>query len=156
MGQKHIYKARLDFYYKLLVIYMSFLILYSLIRGSIEEGELTLVLQDPIIYISGLFTLYALAALIVNYLKGKELEFLSDRIVLRNRLGQREILFDDIISISFSRERRKDFYHKSNISRVKLKLRNRKRYLRIRLREFYDDKNLINEFKALSKAKKTD
>ncbi|MCX6161754.1 MAG: hypothetical protein NTV87_10555 [Ignavibacteriae bacterium] len=148
---KRIYKSRHDLYYKLLIIYLMFLIIYSFVRGSIAAGEFSIEYKDPIIYITFIFILYAMIALIINLIKGKELEFMHDRIIFRNRFGTREIIIGEIIGIGFSREMKKNYRNRSPIRKIKIKLKNRKRYLRIRLSEFYDEQKLINEFKTLSK-----
>ncbi|MDD5363187.1 MAG: hypothetical protein PHN88_13725 [Ignavibacteria bacterium] len=152
MEQKRIYKARQDFYYKLLVIYFMFLIVYALMRGNFGREEFTIVFHDPIIYITALFVLYSLLALLISAVKGKEIEFLDDRFVIKNRFGQREILYSDIITIKFSRERKRDNIGRSSIRRARIKLKDRKTLLRIRIGEFYDEKKLINEFKNINKS----
>lgn len=149
--QEKIFKVRLDYYYKLLVIYFIFLAAYITIRGSIGAKELTIVLHDPILYITGFFILYTLIVLLANMVRSKEIQFLEDRFVIRNRFGKRDILFKDIMFVKFSRERRKYKDGKSSVRRVRIKLNNRRNLLRIRLSEFYDEKKLLNEFNKLSK-----
>jgi len=151
MEQNRIYKARLDFYYKLIVIYFIFFVMYVIMRGSFGTNEFTIVFHDPIIYITGLFILYSLIVLTVNAIRGKEIEFLADRFILENRFGKREILFSDIISIRYSRERKRYKDGRSNVRRVGIKLKDRKKILRIRLSEFYDERKLLGEFQKISK-----
>ncbi len=82
-------------------------------------------------------------------MRNKQIIFLEDRIVFKNRFGQREVLKSDIIAVKFSKERGKDIYEHSKIRLVKLKLKDRKRWLRIRISEYYDERKLIKEFKLL-------
>ena len=70
--QVKIFKAKLDYYYKLLVIYFVFLVIYSLMRGTFLAKEFTLVFHDPIIYITLFFILYTIAAFLVSLVKSKE------------------------------------------------------------------------------------
>ena len=151
MEQNRIYKARLDFYYKLIVIYFIFFVMYVIMRGSFGANEFTIVFHDPIIYITGLFLLYSLIVLTVNAIRGKEIEFLADRFILENRFGKREILFSDIIGIRYSRERKRNKASRSTVRRVGIKLKDRKKVLRIRLSEFYDERKLLGEFQKISK-----
>lgn len=151
MEQNRIFKARLDYYYKLIVIYFIFLALYVIMRGTFGTNEITIVFHDPIIYITGLFIFYTLLVLIVNAVRGKEIEFLSDRFILKNRFGKREIKFADVINIRYSRERKRRNEVKSNVRRVAIKLKDRKKVLRIRLSEFYDERKLFSEFQKISK-----
>lgn len=151
MEQSRIYKARLDFYYKLIVIYFMFLALYVLMRGTFGKTEFTIVFHDPIIYITGLFILYTVLVLIVNAVRGKEIEFLLDRFVLKNRFGKREIEFAEILNIRYSRERKRRTEVRSSVRRAVIKLKNRKMVLRIRLSEFYDERKLLTEFQKINK-----
>jgi hypothetical protein len=89
--------------------------------------------------------------LIVNAIRGKEIEFLADRFILKNRFGKREILFSDIIGIRYSRERKRNKAGRSTVRRVGIKLKDRKTILRIRLSEFYDERKLLGEFQKISK-----
>lgn len=151
MENKRIYKARLDFYYKLLVIYFLFLVVYLLIRGNFGKQEFSIVIHDPILYITFFFILYTLVILILNMIKGKEIEFTDDKIILKNRFRKKVILYSDIISIKFSKEKERFNDNKSTVKRIRIKLQNRKRLMRIRLSEFYDEIKLINEFKSVLK-----
>jgi hypothetical protein len=151
MEQIRKYKARLDYYYKLLAIYLLFLVVYSILKGSFVSGEFSLTFHDPIIYMTMLFIIIGLIAWLTALIRGKELEFLIDRFILKNRFGSREILNNDVISVKFSREKKRYKEEKSEIKRVRIKLKDRHRLLRIRVSEFYDERKLINEFKNLSK-----
>ncbi len=149
--QVKIFKAKLDYYYKLLVIYFVFLVIYSLMRGTFLAKEFTLVFHDPIIYITLFFILYTIAAFLVSLVKSKEIHFYGDRFEIKNRFGKREILFKDIVFVKFSRERRKYKDGKSAVRRVRIKLLSRKKLLRIRLSEFDNEKKLFEEFNKLVK-----
>jgi len=84
-------------------------------------------------------------------MRAKEMIFNDNKIMIKNRFGHREILYSDILLIRFSRERKHRYGERSESRRGKLKLKSRKRYLRIRISEFWDEKKLFNEFKNLSK-----
>ena len=105
--QVKIFKARLDYYYKLLVIYFVFLIAYAMLRGTIIAKEFTIVLHDPILYITAFFVVYTFLAYLISVIKSKELHFYDNRFEIKNRFGRREIFFKDIVYLKFSRERRK-------------------------------------------------
>lgn len=151
MENKKIYKNRLDFYYKSLIVYFIFLICYVLIKGKFFEEKFTVIFQDPIIYICVIFIILFLVLLLVNTIKSKELIIEEDKIIIKNRFGHREILISDIMSVKFSREKRFKTERKTEIRNVRLKLKDRKRYLRIRISEFYDDVKLLKDFKEISK-----
>ena len=151
MEEKRIYKYRLDFYYKSLIVYLLFFIIYIVIKGNFFEEKFEVVFQDPIIYICVLFILFFFFVLIMHAVKAKEIIFEGDKIIMRNRFGQREIKFDEIIAVRLSRKRRRRGDDESTVRIAKLKLMNRKRYLRIRLSEFHDTQKLMNEFRNISK-----
>ncbi len=151
MEEKRIYKYRLDFYYKSLIVYLLFFIIYIVIKGNFFEEKFEVVFQDPIIYICVLFILFFFFVLIMHAVKAKEIIFEGDKIIMRNRFGQREIKFSEIIAVRLSRKRRRRDEDESTVRIAKLKLMNRKRYLRIRLSEFYDTQKLMNEFRNISK-----
>ncbi|MCX7833224.1 MAG: hypothetical protein N2490_03325 [Ignavibacteria bacterium] len=148
MSEK-VFKFKLDFYYKSIIIYFIFLIVYSVIRGNFSEERFYIVFKDPIIYITVIFIIITLISLIVNALRNKQIIFLDDRIVFKNRFGKREIFKEEIINIKFSKERGKEIDGDRKIRLVKLKLKNRKRWLRIRITDYYDERKLIKEFKLI-------
>ncbi len=147
--EEKVFKFKLDYYYKSLIIYLFFLVFYIIIRGNFSEEKFSVVFKDPIIYLTVIFIIITLIALLVNMMRNKQIIFLEDRIVFKNRFGQREVLKSDIIAVKFSKERGKDIYEHSKIRLVKLKLKDRKRWLRIRISEYYDERKLIKEFKLL-------
>jgi len=149
-----VYKYKLDFYYKSLIIYFLFLVFYVLIRGQFSGQEFYIVFKDPIIYIVLLFILFTFAMLVLYAVRARQIIFENDKFILKNRFGEREIHFSEILSIRFSREKGKKIEGIYKIRIVKLKLKNRKRLLRIRIGEFENERKLIQEFKLLMPAKK--
>ena len=72
-------------------------------------------------------------------------------IIFRNRFGEREVGYNEILNVRFSREKRISREERSEVRIVKLKLKNRKRFLRIRLNDFQSEAELIEEFKNISR-----
>jgi len=152
METKRIYKYKLDFYYKALIIYFIFLTVYVILRGNLSEKKFSFFIEDPIIYIITLFIIYSLIVLLIKYIRNRQIIFEEDKIILKNRFGERSILFSDVVSVRFSHERGKFIEGTKRIRIVKLKLKNRKRNLRIKIGEYYNERNLIREFKNIIKA----
>lgn len=148
--EQRTYKYNLDFYYKSLLLYMIFLICYVLLKGSFGDDKFEVVLKDPLIYVVSIFILFFLVVVISAYIRRRVIVFEDDRFLIRNRFGERVILFSDIISMKFSRQRGERKY-RSSVRIVKLKLRGRKRLLRIRLGEFENDIKLYKEFYDVNK-----
>lgn len=149
--QERIYKYKLDFYYKSLIIYLITLIIYILIKGRFFQERFEVVVKDPIIYIIAIFIGFFLAVLIANAIRAREIIINGRKIIFKNRFGQREVGISDILQVRFSREKRRRNTERSHVRIVKLKLINRKRLLRIRLNDFQDERELAHEFVAISK-----
>lgn len=150
MGER-IYKYRLDFYYKSLIIYFVTLISYILIKGNFTHATFEVVIKDPIIYLIIIFIIFFLTVLLTNAVRAREIIIDDRRIIFRNRFGQREVGINEILNVKFSREKKMRKEEKSTVRIVKLKLKDRKRFLRIRLSDFQNEAGLINEFRGISR-----
>jgi len=142
--EERIYKYRRDFYYQLLVIYLVFFVLYAVIKGQFFEEKFQLVLNDPIIYILILFIALFLVLVLINIIRSKQIIMQSDRVVLKNRFGSREILFNEILNIRIGKHRKRNQDVPYRI--IKLKLLHRRKWLRIRANEYERGSQLIREF----------
>lgn len=150
MGER-IYKYRLDFYYKSLIIYFVTLISYILIKGNFTHATFEVVIKDPIIYLIIIFIIFFLTVLLTNAVRAREIIIDDRRIIFRNRFGQREVGINEILNVKFSREKKMRKEEKSTVRIVKLKLKDRKRFLRVRLSDFQNEAGLINEFRGISR-----
>lgn len=142
--EERVYKYRMDLYYQLLVIYLLFFTSYVLIKGNLEK-EFRLIFDDPIFYVLTLFILLFMVIVIVNLIRSKQLILKTDRVVLKNRFGSREIIMNEIQSVRVGRRKKRDGNHRI----IKLKLLNRKKLLRIRANDFERGSELIKEFLKL-------
>ena len=125
MTEERVYKYKLDFYYKSLIIYLITLFGYILIKGNFTHATFEVVIKDPIIY--------------------------KRVITFKNRFGEREVGYNEILTVRFSKEKRISKEERSEVRIVKLKLKDRKRFLRIRLNDFQNETELIKEFKNISR-----
>jgi len=150
MGER-VYKCKLDYYYKSLIIYLITLIAYILIKGNFSQATFEVVVKDPIIYIILIFIGFFLIVLVSNAIRARQIIFSDSKIIFKNRFGQREISFNEIVNVRFSRPKRLSKEERSEVRIVKLKLLNRKRFLRLRLNDFQNEKELVNEFRNISK-----
>lgn len=133
----------MDFYYQSLVIYLLFFAAYVIIRGTTGES-FRLLYNDPIFYILILFIVIFLFIVIVNLIRAPKIILMDDRIIFRNRFGEREVLFSDILNVKIGRRRKRDEEMTYRI--IKLKLKNRRKQLRIRANDFERGGELIYEF----------
>lgn len=146
-----VYKYKLDFYYKSLIIYFITLIAYILIKGRFFQAKFEVVVRDPIIYVITIFIIFFLVVLVANAIRAREIIIDEKEIIFKNRFGQREVAINDIIHVRLSKDKRRFSENRSDVRMVRLKLRNRKRLLRIRLNDFQDERELMYEFKNISK-----
>jgi hypothetical protein len=142
--EDRVYKYRMDFYYQQLVIYLVFFVLYAVIRGQFFEEKFQLVFNDPIIYILILFITLFLVIVLVNIVRNRQIILKSDRVVLKNRFGSREIIFNEILNIRIGKRRKRNEEVPYRI--IKLKLLKRRKWLRIRANEYERGSELIREF----------
>lgn len=149
--EERVYKYKLDYYYKSLIIYLITLIAYILIKGNFLNATFEVVVKDPIIYIILIFIGFFLIVLILNAIRARQIIFSDSEIIFKNRFGQRKIMFKEILHVRFSRPKRLSKEERSEVRMVKMKLLNRKRFLRIRLNDFQNEKELVNEFRNISK-----
>ena len=141
--QEKIYRHRMDFYYQSLVIYLIFFALYVLIRGTMGES-FKLLYNDPIFYILIFFILVFLVIVVMNIIRAPMIILKDDRIIFKNRFGEREVMLSDIINVKIGRIRKRDEEMTYRI--IKLKLKNRRKQLKIRANDFERGGELINEF----------
>ncbi len=141
--QEKIHRHRMDFYYQSLVIYLLFFAAYVLIKGTVGESFKSLY-NDPIFYILILFIIIFLFLVILNIIRAPMIILKDDRIIFKNRFGQREVLFSDILNVKIGRIRKREEEMSYRI--IKLKLKNRRKQLRIRANDFERGGELINEF----------
>src|SRR5438105_2088788 len=138
-----IHKYRLDFYYQSLVIYLLFFAGYVIIKGS-TSVSFKVLFDDPIFYILIIFISIFLVIVIINIVRSPSIILKSDRVLMKNRFGSREIMFSEILSIKIGKKRRMTEDRPFKI--IKLKLVNRRRMLRIRANDFERGGELIKEF----------
>src|SRR5213075_2114688 len=82
--------------------------------------------------------------MIINIIRETMIILKDERIIMKNRFGQREILFSEIMNIKIGKKRRMTEDRPYRI--IKLKLTNRRRQLRIRANDFERGGELIREF----------
>lgn len=142
--EERVYKYRMDFYYQSLVFYLIFFVLYAVIRGNFFEEKFILVLNDPIIYILVLFILLFLVIVIMNIIRNRQIVLKPDKIVLKNRFGSREIFLNEILNIRIGKHRKR--WQDETYRIIKIKLLNRRKWLRIRANDYEKGHELIREF----------
>lgn len=143
----------MDLYYQLLLIYVAFFFLYAVIKGKFFEEKFTLVFMDPIVYILGIFIIIFFLIILLNIIKARQIILKSDKAILKNRFGSREIIYSEILNIKIGKKHRSSAETPYRI--IKIKLQNRRKWLRIRANDFEHGSELIKEFLRIKNPVKT-
>lgn len=143
MVNSKIYKQRFDFYWKSVIIYIVVLIGYGLIRLVIGQEDLNIIIHDPVFILLLFFITGSLLMYLHKLFWVRTLIIGEDFITLRNRFNESTFDKDNIKKIFLGRER--PFQSRETFRVIKIDLVNRKRKLRIRPHNYWDDKQLFED-----------
>ncbi len=135
------FPQRLEFYYQSIAIYSIVLLVYSLLRGTIREGELTLELIDPISILLVVFIIGTALTMLFDLLKRREIIIQDDSLVFKSGKKEKRYQISDIEKILIRQD--KTFHFRSNHKTALIKVKNRKRAIRIRFSSYHNDKELF-------------
>ncbi len=144
-----VFQQRLDFYWQFIAVYSVILLFYSLMRGSIEEGKITLVLNDPLVLLLAFFIITTSLAMLVTLYRRRKIIIGKDYIIFKNRFRQKKYSADEIIRISLGRVNR--LKKRAAYRVIRIKVRKRRRAIRIRPNAYWDDKELIHSIMKIKK-----
>lgn len=144
------FPQRIDFYWQYLTVYFIVMLIYGALRGSFEEGYITIKWKDPVMGMFLFFMLLSSVFLIYNYLKKKSILISNESIIFKTRTKKREYKLEEIIRISIGK------YKRGNVTTlykiVKIKVKNRKYSIKFRPNSYSEDDLLvkyINNLKIL-------
>jgi hypothetical protein len=146
-GIKKFYKYNMSFYYQSTIIYFTAFVLYIIIRGEFVEDSFTLITKDPIIYFFAIIVFFSVISLLYNLYKDRYLEISDEEISFVNRYRTKSFKYSDMIQVKVSKKR--DPSKKSLLRLVRIKLKNRKRPVVVRLSDYENADELLNFFNDL-------
>ena len=144
------FEQRLDFYLQYVGVFAVVLIIYSLLRGAVDEGTLTLKIYDPIVIWLMVFIVISLLSYLYKVSRKKKIIVGNNYIIFKNRFNEKRYDLKDIINISLGRERLRKS-RKATIRVIKIRIKNRKMPILIRPSSFTDDNQLVRELAKLKK-----
>jgi hypothetical protein len=147
MSEDKIYKQRFDFYWKSIVIYLVVALGYGLIRTIIGKKNVEVLLHDPVFILLGLFIIGGLLMYFHKLFWVRTLVIDANSITMRNRFNQNKYDKNNIERIYLGKER--PFQTRETFRLVKLSIEGRKRKLRIRPHNYWDDKQLFEDLTRL-------
>jgi hypothetical protein len=152
-GIKKVYKYNMSFYYQSTIIYFTAFVLYIIIRGEFVEDSFTLITKDPIIYFFAIIVFFSVISLLYNLYKDRYLEISDEEISFVNRYRTKSFKYSDMIQVKVSKKR--DPSKKSLLRLVRIKLKNRKRPVVVRLSDYENADELLNFFNDLKSRTQT-
>jgi hypothetical protein len=143
-----VFKYKLDFYYQQALLYLITLVLYGGIRGTIAFERLPSLLADPLLYIITLFVLISFIVLLLNKARDRKLIITSDKIIFHHKFHEREIPLSGIEWFHIGRERSVQTAGRSQV--VIFKVKDRRRWFRIRIGRYEHETELLAELHRLA------
>lgn len=142
----HAYRYKVDFYWKSLAMYGAALMIYAVLKGTIEERTLSITLTDPIVILLAVFVLFSALSLIINHHAKRVILIDKESITFKNRYRSRTFHLKDIRSIVLVKDKR---FRVNTLSAIKIGLHGRRRPIRLRPSLFENEESLIQEIKLL-------
>ena len=142
-----IFSQKLTIYGQFLAIYLVILIIFVVLRAITNEGNINLLIYDPLVLVMLLITFITSITLIVLTIKKRQIVFGENYFVLRNRFFAKKILYDDIKKIKIGGSPTKIVNDRASFIRFKIK--ERKKIYLIRTASFDKAEELLNLFVEL-------
>lgn len=143
------FPQRLDFYYQTIAIYSIVLLAYSLLRGTIEGGTITIRIIDPISILIVVFIIGTLIALLYDLAKRREIIISDEYIIFKAGKKEKKYHISEIERISIASDKTLNF--RSNYRTAMIKVPSRKRAVRLRFSSYQNDKELAQEIINIKK-----
>ena len=143
-----VFKYKLDFYYQQALLYLITLVLYGGIRGTITFERMPSLEADPMLYIIVLFVIISFVVLMLNKARDRKLIITEEKIIFHHKFHEREIPFSVIEWLHIGRERSVQTAGRSQI--VVFKVKDRRRWFRIRIGRYEREKELMAEMHRIA------
>jgi hypothetical protein len=143
------FTRRFDFYWQSIAMYAVALLIYSVLKGSVSEATLTLVLYDPVVILLSAIIIGTGGTLLVRLYKNARIRIGQDYILFKASYREKKYTREDISRISMGREKITQFSGRIRI--VKVRIKDRRRPIRIRPLSFWHSADLMHELAAFKK-----
>ncbi len=121
--------------------------IYIIVSGSFIGDKFEFVIDDPVVYIVGIFILYAAILLVINIIRNRRIILTPQQLIFRSRFGERIHFFAHIERILIKRERTR--FTNAIFRVVRLRVAHRKRWIRIRIANYERERELYQQFKEI-------
>ncbi|MFP4526958.1 MAG: hypothetical protein ACLFQX_00295 [Candidatus Kapaibacterium sp.] len=143
------YHRRYDFYWQSLSMYAIALLLYSLLRGTVVDGNFSLVLYDPVVILLAIFVFGTGITLLVKLYKRASIIVGPDYLLFRTSYREQTYHARDIEKMSLRRERLMRFGGRRRL--VRIRIAGRRRIIRIRPLSFWGAADLMHDLAEFKK-----
>jgi len=145
-----VYERKLDFYWRFLSIYTISLLVYSILKGSMENWTISIVLRDPLVILLIIFIIVTLGGLLFNFYKNAKIIIGKDYIIFKTRFREKKYSFNEINKIIIGKD--KAIRIKSSSPFIKFFVTGRRTSIRIRPSSYQNEKNLIHDIQVFKKS----
>lgn len=149
--QEKVFTQRLDFYWQFISVYAIAMFIYFFLKGMFFEATFLRVVRDPVVILLAVFISGSAIALMYNAFRKRTIVVGKDYLVFKNRFSEKEFHLSDISVITVGRE----ILPRTRVARtvrvIRIKVKNRKRFIKIRTSSFWNSKELINSLLSLKK-----
>ena len=145
--EREVFKYNMSFYYQSTIIYFVAFVLYILIRGEFIEGSFVLITKDPIIYLFAIIVFISVVSLLYNLYKNRHLEISDNEISFIDRFKTRTFKYEDMLRIKISKNKKQS--KRNPLRLIRIKLKNRRRLVVVRLSDYENADELLKVFDDL-------
>lgn len=143
-----VFKYKLDFYYQQSLLYLITLVFYGGIRGTITFERMPTLVSDPILYIIILFVIISFVVLMLNRARDRKLIIADAEIIFHNKFREQHIPLSSIEWLHIGRESGVRTAGRSQM--VIFKMRDRRRWFRVRIGRYEREKELLREIHRIA------
>ncbi|HRK58187.1 MAG TPA: hypothetical protein PLI74_00975 [Candidatus Kapabacteria bacterium] len=144
-----IFMQRLNYYWQSIAIYAVALVLYAILKGTVQEGELSMSVDDPLVMLLFAFVIMSGLGLLFALYMRRSIIITADSITFRSRHREKTIQLNQIKRIRLARERRDE---NGVYKIVSISTDVRRRPFRVRPAGFDNEKEMIAEFIRIKKS----
>lgn len=142
---------RLDFYWQFISVYAIALFIYFFLKGLLFDATFSKIARDPVVILLAIFITGSGLALLYNIFRKRSIIVGKDFLIFRNRFSEKLYYINDIVSINIVKERIPRSRRKGVIKIIRIRIKNRKRFIRIRMSSFWNSKEFVNALLELRK-----
>jgi hypothetical protein len=145
-----VFEKRFDFYWKSIAIYSIVLIVYSLLRGTIEQGTLTMAISDPLVILLAFIIIASILGYLTSIWKSPKIIISKDSITFKTKILERKYSVSEIVKITIGKETISNM--RKSLRVVRIFIAGRRKPYKIRPSSFWNENELWNSLLNFKKS----